>query len=521
MKNILKIILILATITSYSQNRYEIKLTEFNSKVSDFGPAYTPEGLIFASERDTMSASNKRHLINGKLRPFLQLFFVDKEDSKAINRLKKAVNKKYHESTVALTNDGNSMYFTRNNYFHKRVKKDSNDINLLKLFKSTKQSDGSWGDVEELPFNNDHYSVAHPTLNSDNSRLYFASDMPGTLGKSDIWYVTISDDNTYGVPVNLGQTINTTGSDTFPFISKKGDLYFASDTHIGHGGLDMFVSLKDENYTNIHNLGEPINTISDDFSLIFNEEDKTGYFSSNRESGLGDDDIYEFKELIPLVAPCDGTISGMVKDGKGIIITAANVVLTDINGKELNRMKSDSEGKYHFNIDCNNKKYAITGTKISYEKDIKSTQVTREEKNPIVDLVLKAIVNEVAIGVDLTKELDLNPIYFDLDKSYIRTDAAIELQKVIAYMKKYPNIKIQVRSHTDSRGSDDYNLKLSDRRAKSTAKYIIDIGGISSNRVTGMGYGETQLQNHCSNGIKCSKTEHQLNRRSEFIVVDN
>ncbi len=182
-------------------------------------------------------------------------------------------------------------------------------------------------------------------------------------------------------------------------------------------------------------------------------------------------------------------------------------------------MKSAANGTYSFTIDCKNQFYKVIGSKTSYENDSKTVEATQKEKNPIVNLVLKTIDTGAAVGIDLAKELRLNPIYFDLNKSYIRADAAIELQKVITYMKAYPNLKVQVRSHTGSRGSDAYNLKLSDRRAKSTAKYIIEVGGISLDRMTGKGFGETQLQNQCSNGVKCSKTEHQLNRRSEFIVV--
>lgn len=520
MKNIFTILLVLVAVTSYSQDRYEVKLSGFNSKVADFGPSYTADGLIFASERDSSTVANRRHRINGELHPFLQLFSVEKGDSTAVKRLKTVVNKKYHESTVALTNDENTMYFTRNNYYHRKFKKDSNDINLLKIFKATKQENGNWGAVEELPFNNNEYSVAHPSLNADNSRLYFASDMPGTLGKSDIWYVTIDSEGSFGNPINMGATINTTGADTFPFIATSGDLYFSSNAHAGNGGLDVFVAKKEEAYSIIHNLGTSINTPSDDFSLIFDEADRTGYFSSNRENGIGDDDIYEFKELEPLVVICEGTLSGITKDEKGTIVAFADVVLVDANAKELNRMKSAANGTYSFTIDCKNKSYKVIGSKTSYENDSKTTEATQEEKNPMVNLVLNTIDTGAAVGIDLAKELGLNPIYFDVNKSYIRADAAIELQKVITYMKAYPNVKVQVRSHTDSRGSDAYNLKLSDRRAKSTAKYIIEVGGISSDRMTGKGFGETQLQNKCANGVKCSKTEHQLNRRSEFIVVE-
>lgn len=521
MKKILYIALLLIGFTGFSQERYSVKLASFNSKVSDFGAAYTPKGdLIFASERDSGTVVNRRHRIDGKLRPYLQLFTISKENPSEVTKLSSVVNKKYHESTVALTNDGKIMYFTRNNYFNRQFKKDSHDINLLKLFKATKLEDGSWGEIEELPFNDDEYSVAHPALNADNSRLYFASDMPGTIGKSDIWYVKIHKDGSYSDPINMRSVINTAGADTFPFLTKNDDLYFSSDTHSGKGGLDVFVAKKENNYSKVYNLGAPINTIYDDFSFIFSEQDKTGYLSSNRENGIGDDDIYELKELSPLTINCKGVLSGTTKDSKGAIVANANVVLIDNAGKEMKTLQSDSNGVFSFNIDCKNQSFSVTGSKPTYEDDSKKVTATVSEKNPTANLVLKIIDTGAAVGVDLAKKLNLKPIYFDLNKANIRPDAALELQKVISYMQQYPKVIIQVRAHTDSRGRDSYNMKLSDRRAKSTAKFIIEVGGVLSGRISGKGFGETKLQNKCTNNVKCSKREHQSNRRSEFIVTE-
>ncbi len=514
MKNLIYIALVLIGFSARSQERFSVELANFNSEVSDFGPSYTEKGLIFASERDSGNVAHVRHRIKGKLRPFLQLFSVKENDSLPAKRLKNFVNKKYHESTVAITNDGNTMYFTRNNYYNGKFRTDEKGMNRLKLFRATKKNN-IWEGIIELPFNSDNYSVAHPTLNADNSRLYFASDMEGTLGLSDIFYVDLLEDGTYSVPVNMGGSINTEGNDTFPFMSKSGDLYLASDGHQGAGGLDIFVSPKSENYTTVYNLGAPLNGGFDDFALIFNETDRTGYFSSNRVDGVGDDDIYKFKELSPLVINCEGIISGIVKDENRDAIINAEVVLTDASGNEINRIQSDSKGVYQFVIDCNKDTFVVKANKKSYEDDSKTVETSLENKDAKANLVLQKR------RVDLAKELNLKPIYFDLDKSNIRPDAVLELQKVIDYLNSYPNVKINVRSHTDSRANDFYNMKLSDRRAKSTAKYIIEKGGISKDRISRQGLGETQLINKCSNGVKCSKAEHQINRRSEFIVIAN
>ena len=499
-----------------SEARFEVELASFNSKASDFGSAFYGEGVVFSSDRDSSVVVNRRHLSNGKRLPFYQLFSSKAGDSSSL-KMNRDVNKKYHESTVSISKDGNTMYFTRSNYYKGSFKTDDKGTNHLKIYKATKE-DGLWSNVEELPFNSDQYSVAHPALNDKEDRLYFASDMPGSIGGSDIYYVSISDTG-YGAPQNMGSVINTSGNDTFPFMSSKGDLYFSSDGHSGKGGLDVFVSPKEEDYTTIYNLGLPVNTSSDDFGFIINDENKKGFLTSNREGGLGGDDIYTILETSPLKIVCEGMLSGTVTDENGVAIYGATIILKDKEGVELSRINSDAKGIYSFPIDCNNVAYTVLGEQKAYESDSETVTVTRKEKDQKVALVLKSEEKPVVVGTDLAKELKLNPIYFDTGKATIRPDAALELDKVIAYMNKHPEVKVEVRSHTDSRGSSSSNLRLSDRRAKSTAKYIADHSGFSLTRISGKGFGESQLLNHCKNGVKCSNEEHQINRRSEFIVI--
>lgn len=499
-----------------SQDRFAIELASFNSEASDFGSAFYGEAVVFSSDRDSSVVSNRRHLINGKRKPFYQLFSSKSGDSSSL-RMKRSVNKKYHESTVAITKDGNTMYFTRSNYYKGSFKTDDNGTNRLKIYKATKE-DGVWDHVVELPFNSDQYSVAHPSLNAAEDRLYFASDMEGTLGASDIYYADITSDG-YGTPQNMGSSINTSGNDTFPFMSSTGDLYFSSDGHSGQGGLDVFISPSEEDYNTVYNLGSPVNKSTDDFGFIINDDTKSGFFTSNRETGLGDDDIYMISEVKPLVIVCDGMLSGTIKDDKGAALYGATVILKDKSGSEISRINSDAKGMYSFPIDCNNKDYSVVGEKTDYESDAKTAATTRSNKSPKVALVLRSIDTGAAVGIDLAKELNLNPIYFDTNRSKIRPDAALELKKVIAYMKKYPDVRVEVRSHTDSRGSSSSNMSLSDRRAKSTATYISSTGGINSSRISGKGFGESELLNQCKNGVRCSKSDHQVNRRSEFIVI--
>ena len=499
--------------------RFELMPLEINSELSDFAPSFYQGGLVFSSNRKGRGISKNIHEWNNQ--PFLDLYVVSPGGDNEATRLTKKLNTKYHESTAAFTKDGNTVYFTRNNYTHKQYQEDSKGTNLLKLYRS-KRVDGKWSEPEELPFNSNEYSVAHPALSPDEKTLYFASDMPGGSGLSDLYKVSIEGDG-FGTPQNLGAVINTEGRETFPFIAQNGDLYFSSDGHLGLGGLDVFVSeqKQDGSYGEGYNIGEPVNSSSDDFTFIINSTSGLGYFASNREGGMGSDDIYSFKQIEAPIKNCVQTVRGTVRDkDTDEVIENATVLLLDENNNVINETISAIDGTFNLGqVDCNSR-YSVRARKGKYDPDEKSF-VTGDAFD--ANLKLSLYLNpqaELAIGEDLNKVLDLNPIYFDLDESYIRPDAEIELQKIIALMKQYPNLKIDVRSHTDSRNTHEYNMKLSQRRNVATMSYIIEKGGISPSRLTGRGYGETQLVNGCADGIECSEEMHQLNRRSEFIIVE-
>ncbi len=500
-----------------NSGRYTVNSIAGNSENSDFGPSFYNNTLVFTSARGKRVSKRNRH--NWDNKPFLELYratISDYDSLSEIKRFRNSLSSKFHESTTAFTKDGQTIYFTRNNFTDGKLGKDSDDVIRLKLYKATK-IDEKWSEVEELPFNSDEFSVAHPALNAEEDKLYFASDMPGTKGQSDIFVVDIYEDGTYGQPQNLAGGVNTEGRETFPFVSADGILYFASDGHPGLGGLDIFATaLEDTNY--VLNVGKPVNSPKDDFSYIVNAETRRGYFASNRDGGMGDDDIYAFKEEKPLSFGCDGEVRVLVKDSEsGLPLANAAIMVKASNGDRLEG-KTDDKGMYQLQLDCRKKtNLAISGSKEAYTKTNRSVSIDTTNPEATVELLMKP---KVQVGSDLAVELKLNPIYFDLNKATIRPDAAAELDKVVAYLKAYPSVQIEVGSHTDSRGSDNYNLKLSERRAQSTAAYIIKKGGIDASRVSGKGYGETRLRNACSNGVKCSKDEHQNNRRSEFIVLN-
>jgi outer membrane protein OmpA-like peptidoglycan-associated protein len=345
--------------------------------------------------------------------------------------------------------------------------------------------------------------------------------MEGTHGNSDIYVVDINSDGTLGAPKNLGPLVNTEGQETFPFVNSKGDLYFSSNGLTGLGGLDVYIIRDFENKFKNHepfvveNVGKPINSSKDDFGYYENLVIKEGFFTSNRDGGKGDDDIYTFK-----IPECKQVMDGVVKDQDNNVVSGAKVRLFDEAGTQISEMIVGENGAYAFNdLNCE-KEYLVRVEKDDYSTSEERVATTDNRKEK-VSLPLVIETDKVAIkeGTNLRDALNLNPIYFDFDKSNIRPDAEIELQKVIAVLKQYPNMKIDIKSHTDSRATTSYNDALSSRRNKSTINYIVKVGGIDASRLTGKGYGERELVNECSDGVKCSEEEHQLNRRSDFIII--
>ncbi|GGX30580.1 OmpA family protein [Aquimarina muelleri] len=507
--------------------RYTLKRLYINSKYSDYAPSFNYQGqLIFASSREGKNSMVKT-LHEWNEMPFLDLYISDiLGERRALTtpkKIKGKINTRFHESSTSFSKDGQTVYFTRNNFIKKKLKSNVNGTTLLKLYRAT--LDGKkWTNIEELPFNSDEYSVAHPALSADGRKLYFASDMPDSRGLSDLYEIDIYEDGTFGEPKNLGDRINTEGRETFPYISDSGRLYFASDGHVGLGGLDIFVAVPESlGYSIPYNIGEPVNSSEDDFTFVLDENTKIGYFASNRSGGNGNDDIYSFKQTKELITTCAQYVSGVLTDAyTRNVLPGSEVILLDDNNHEISRVTTNAKGKYKLNVDCG-KSYIVRGTNPGYSatEALLETNFALEYTHQLPLQLGEGGLNqkELKPGDDLAEILDLEIIYFDLDKSFIRPDAEIELQKIIATLKEYPNLKVDVRSHTDSRAGDNYNMYLSERRAKSTIKYIIEKGKINKSRITGRGYGETSLVNKCKNKIPCSDEEHQQNRRSEFIIV--
>ncbi|MEZ0182256.1 OmpA family protein [Flavobacterium oncorhynchi] len=490
---------------------------EINSDYSDFAPMFYKGDLVYSTTVDSSFLKTAKYGWNDQPYLNMQLGKISPTQTNVTfkERFAKEITTQYHEACVAFSPDEKTIYFTRNNY-NGKLKRDDKGVNNLKLYsaKAVENSNGTvrWENVKELPFNSDNYSVGQPTVSKDGKKLYFVSDMPGTIGSTDIFMVDILGEDQYSNPKNLGEKINTSGREMFPFITDKA-LYFASDGFLGLGGLDVFESrLNNEVFDSPANLGAPLNSSLDDFGYIVNEETNKGFVCSNRKTGKGDDDIYSFERS------CTQSIEGYVFDAiSNKKIPGAIVTLKNNENQQLQQTVSRMDGKFEFeeNINCNTP-YAIEAAKDNFTTSSKAI-LTAENSG----------ITEVPIGLDpnLIERKDgilkikIGIIFFDLNKSDIRYDAAIELNKVVLLMNQYPTIVIKIESHTDSRANDQYNLELSDRRAKATRDYIVS-QGIAAERIeSAIGYGETQLINNCSNGVPCTEAQHQMNRRSEFIIT--
>ena len=610
-----------------SVSKYDLKNLETNTELSDFGGYAIRTGedgedisMMFTSSGIQSTGKISRGKYIRPERPTFNLFnsnfiadSISTSNAKLVGGAE--MNTAFQDGPAVVSLDGSTVYFTRSG-----VKSGRDDALHLNIY-SANFKDGNLSRVRNLPFNNDEYSVMHPSLSRDETRLYFSSNMPGGFGGFDIYYVNIDRNGRYSKPVNMGQSINTEGNEVFPFSYREDVLFFASNAHPGLGGLDIYMTVRlDTELQEVVNLGTPFNSSKDDFSFYIDSKFKFGFISSNRPGGKGEDDIYSFKIDIPPPFGVDdyytmargdtlvlGDMGVLVNDGE--VTGTSYDILQGLVSRSTLLDEIPLNGSLNFN---DNGTFTYINTKTTAPLDsftyivsngpLESEPVNVRIKiiDPTVPLAqedkiiftpgepvristdtllandsdpggddLEAIIigepqygeivftdqggvdyipddeiaytsdtvfyvasdgvmtdtsfvvlSKLAVGVDLADIIEINPIYFDFDKANIRPDAAIELDKIVDVMKDYPDMVIELGSHTDCRGSDEYNLYLSDRRAKSSAAYIqerID----NSERIYGKGFGETTPNVPSTNGCRAlSEEEHQLNRRTEFIIVE-
>jgi len=487
-----------------------LKNSKINSPYSDYKVSYLGEDkIVYSSSKETKSFLSTKSIWNNEAYTNLYESRFDGDSLIGeVSKLKGRINRFYNESSAVFTKDGKTMYFTRNNHLANQVKTDSLENVLLKIYKA-KYNGKRWVDIEELPFNSNQYNCAHPALSPDEDYLYFSSDMPGTKGESDLYRVSIID-NTYGTPENLGAQINTLGRDTFPFITSDNVLIFSSDYRKGQGGLDLYYTDLKSTNKRVYTFSAPINSTSDDFGLVYKVSEGTGFMSSNRkEDNVGSDDIYE---LSGLSIPKLEDLTVMIKSKKGNdVIGNTSVSLSNENKSVLGTITAinnqvsllDVDPSKEYNLQVNNENYQPYASSLKF-KGTNTTTIYLTEKAP------------PPAPVDLQELLKLENIYFDFDKHVIRSDAAIELAKIVEILNRYPVINLEIIGHTDSFGPAAYNERLSARRAASTKQWLVD-RGISADRITTFGYGEKQPVNDCERN-KCTKEQHNQNRRTEFLI---
>lgn len=505
--------------------KYEILNTAVNTIGSDMGPAFYKDKLIFSS---TSIGTKPGATYKWNELPYLDMYSAQigpYGDLSSVKPFALKLKTPYHDGPVSFDQKKDLIYFTRNSYLKGKASQGRDGTTNLKIFIGKPEED-DWKLTENFSYNSDEYSVGHPSIDATGTILYFASDMPGGYGKSDI-YFSVSKNGQWSKPFNLGPKINTEGNEFFPFISNDGVLYFASNGHGGLGGLDIYFSVPEQGiFNSIENMGYPVNSSKDDFSMVLDSTGMKGYFSSNRAGGKGNDDLNYLKiKYVPVI------IRGVIKDrDTKDVLADAKISVTNESGNTILTSLTRNDGQFEFEVN-KGQAYIIKVLKDFYFENEKTvgTSTLRPNDEVFSEIFLEQKIEEADENFLAPKSMEeengvplqiveIEYINYDLDKTDINPEASSTLNKLIALMKEHPDLEIRIESHTDSRGSDEYNMLLSKKRAKAAFDYVV-AQGIDSNRLLYQGYGETKLLNKCTNGVECTEEQHEVNRRSIVKVV--
>jgi len=518
---------------------FTINKVAFNSSASDYGAIQKNDSIYFSSDRESKSTTKS---YNWTHRPFLDLYAVLLDTVSDMTQepkpLPAIINSKLHEGSLTFTAKGDTMYFSRSN--QKKGKNVFNKLgeNQVQLYRSHK-SNGIWTKPTKLPFCQDQFNYQHPALSPDGKKLYFATDASGGYGSYDIVWVPINNDASYGAPINMGDVINTPNREQFPYVSEEGHLFFASNGHLGLGLLDLFVSeFKEDTFEIPSNLGTPINSRYDDFSLTYSE-DNHGYFSSNRDAI--NDDIFTFEQVSNLFEKEYINLIKIVDSTNQKSVPSTQVILKNVLGETVYENSLDKESAFNINLvsgvysveiaapgfgitlkeltitEENNDEHVLPITKLF---DVDLTKLPGSLNGASKDVITKLLKDKTPpkiLRINDTFYLDVPHIYFDFNKWDIREDSKILLNNLILKLTEYPTLKIRINSHTDSRGSAIFNQVLSEKRGQSTREYIVSVGGIDGSRISFKGFGKSKLLFECNES--CTEKEHQKNRRSQFELV--
>lgn len=488
-----------------------------NTENAEYSPYFFNNELYFSAGREVEKF--ERYGI-----PFTDLYKVKSQglnvDAASLEKLSSIFNEdEINEGSIAFSPDGNTVVFAKGNTDDKKGR-----LNI-DLFMSTKRN-GEWQPASIMPINSPDSWDSSPAFSQDGKTIYFASDRPGGFGGADIYRAKLNDRGRWGDVQNMGPTINTTEEEMFPYVSPDNKLYFSSNGHPGFGMLDVFVAINSGGTITIQNMGPAINSSYDDFNLVYSEFPFEGFFSSNRPGGKGDDDIYTFVDNSSDLKKIEYVLTGITyqlnEDSTQSILAEVRVKLISTDNEVVDDQVTGRGGVFEFKVDPE-KEYILLGEKANFfakRRDFSTIGGEIKQEDLVERFTTKKFESSLTLDpIVLDKTIVLQNIYYDLNKAEIRSDAALELDKLVELLRDNPNIKIELSSHTDSRADDALNLDLSEKRAQSAVRYLI-LKGISQNRLVAKGYGESQLINGCTNDVECSEEEHQKNRRTEFKVIE-
>ena len=485
--------------------KFTMEPVSFNTPFSEFGGISLEDEVYFSSTRANSGKKNGRN--NEALYNVYKVFVNEDASFSGVYDIDGDINSKYNDADAVISADGNTMYFSRDSFYEKVFEKDGKlKKGVTHLFKVVKDGE-KWVDVEGFSINSSQYSIKNPALSKDGKYLYFASDMPSGFGGYDIYKSEIKEDGSLSEPVNLGDVVNTEGQEVFPYETKEGVFYFSSNGHLGLGGLDIFsAEFNNGEYTKVENLGRPANSVSDDFAFKFDEEATTGYLSSNRLGGKGSDDIYKITAIAP---PCYVKLNVEIEDaisGKGL--SNASVVFKTEDAL-LGQVFTKEDGKSNYEFECETKGGAEVILE-GYEPQVIAFETAKETEQRVFVALQPIVENTEFVSGQVGK------ILYDTNKYQITEDFALELDRIVALLEKHENAVIHIVSHADSRGTNEYNQKLSERRAKAIKDYLLK-KNISSDRLFVQAKGETQPKIDC--GDNCTDKQLDANRRSVFFMM--
>jgi outer membrane protein OmpA-like peptidoglycan-associated protein len=481
-----------------SQHEFAFKLTKIeklNSESSDYSPRLNGNVVYYSSTRDFKNSKNTKdqwtnqnyaNLMVAKLGKYMN--FESVSEFVGLN------DNMFNEATPCFTKDGSTVYFTRNNINKGKINSDKDKNVLLKVYRA-KVVDGKWTAIEDLSINSNDYSCAHPALSQDEKTLYFTSDRPGGMGQSDLYKVEIKADGSLGTPENLGAQINSDVRETQPFVDSKGNLYFASDRIQGFGGLDIYVSefnKSSNTFSNSKNLGESINSNMDDMGYTEGEDGKYGFFSSNR-SQLSGDDIYLFNkiEMTPIQLILDAN-------------TSASQI--EITAFDINQQKLEAGV------------YSLEQNKIFASKQVKFMRFVKQGAfDTLVNIIASNGMISLLPSKNTVNYATVKTIYFKNKSENLEEKMKSEIKDVIDMMIRDDMKKLQIKSHSDSRGEEASNVKLTETRAQAIKNYLVS-NGIEESKIEIQALGSSQPSNACKKGAKCSEKQHNQNSRVEFVL---